>query len=185
MVQRKTPVTRHRYADVIIVLRSPIMSAASAIHAKTAAGFQEITCRERRLPAQQRRLLILIDGERDRAQLAALLGEPDIEPLLAELAAAGLIAARGTAASAPLRAPAPQALCPSILFRARTLMRESAARHLGVFGKPLQDAIDAAADRAALLAVSARWHMEMRGSRKGRDEADSLLHSLREILDAA
>lgn len=156
---------------------------ASGSYTKTAAGFEEITRRERRLPALQRRLLILVDGERERTQLARLLDVADIDPLLAGLAAAGLIAPRG--AAAPVRATAQQALCPATLHRARALMRESATRHLGVFGNALQHAIDDAADRNALLSVSARWHMEMRGSRKGREEADALLHALREILGAA
>ncbi|ENO86350.1 hypothetical protein [Thauera linaloolentis] len=158
------------------------MPSASGIYTKTAAGFEEITRRERRLPALQRRLLILVDGERERKQLARLLDVADIDPLLAGLASAGLIAPRG--AAAPVRVAA-QALCPATLHRARTLMRESAVRHLGVFGNALQHAIDDAADRSALLSVSARWHMEMRGSRKGRKEADALLLTLREILGAA
>lgn len=93
------------------------------IYAKTAAGQQEIETRERRLAPRARSLLILIDGKRSDADLAALV--PQFNETLPLLLDAGLVqvlshtpdkpggssAAREAAATsampAPARAPAP------------------------------------------------------------------------------
>lgn len=67
------------------------MSALRVTYVKTEAGVREVAARSLRLPANLRRLLILIDGERDAAQLANLLGADAVAAQLAELEAAGLI----------------------------------------------------------------------------------------------
>ena len=43
------------------------------LHAKTAAGRQEIEDRARRLPAALRSILLMVDGRRDDTELRSLL----------------------------------------------------------------------------------------------------------------
>lgn len=160
------------------------MSALRVTYVKTEAGVREVAARSLRLPANQRRLLILIDGERDVAQLANLLGADAVAAQLAELEAAGLI----MNPSAPPQVSKPDAapvVDPSVLQHARALMCDSAMRHLGLLGKTLAREIESAESRGELLSLSARWHMAMRASRDGHQEADVLLGSLRRMLALA
>lgn len=157
------------------------MSALRGAYVKTEAGTREVAARSLRLSSQLRRLLILIDGERDAVQLGRLLGTHDLAIQLGELEAAGLIANP----SAPRRVDRPDAapaVDPSVLQHARALMCESAMRHLGLLGKTLAREIESAESRAELLSLSARWHMAMRDSRDGHQEADVLLGTLRKML---
>lgn len=160
---------------------------------KTAAGVDEISTRQRGLPPRLRRLLILVDGRRDHSELAALLGGEAVAAQLEELAEAGLVAPAGAAPQSPAPQPehvtpkpaAPEPmLSPLQLEHAKALMTDSAHRYLGVFARPLLASIAAAADHRALKSVSAAWHMALRDSRDGRGEADHLLHTLRELIEA-
>ncbi|MCB1634731.1 MAG: hypothetical protein KDI51_09085 [Xanthomonadales bacterium] len=58
---------------------------------KTAAGHAELGERTLKLDLFTRRLLILIDGDRNRDQLQAFLGSHDIGPMLEQLVEHGLI----------------------------------------------------------------------------------------------
>jgi len=160
------------------------MSALRGVYVKTEAGTREVASRGLRLPSHLRRLLILIDGERDAAQLGRLLGTNDVATQLAELEAAGLIVnpSAQTRVAEPDSAPA---LDPSVLQHARALMCESAMRHLGLLGRTLAREIESAESRVELLSLSARWHMAMRDSRDGHHEADMLLGALRKMLALA
>jgi len=75
-------------------------------YAKTDAGRQEIADRARRLPAQLRSILLVVDGHQDDAalqQIVAGLHAP--EDALAQLQQMGLIARGGDASAAPATSP--------------------------------------------------------------------------------
>ena len=62
------------------------------LHAKTAAGRQEIEDRARRLPAALRSILLMVDGQRDESELRGLFEGLRAPPdALQQLAALGLI----------------------------------------------------------------------------------------------
>ena len=123
------------------------------IHAKTAAGRQEIDDRARRLPAALRSILLMVDGQRDddalRALLPGLRAPPDaLEQLLAQ----GLIEKVGGTA-APARSPAlteGRGQDPELYRRLYDLMSESVRRHLGLKGYFMQLKIERCTDAAAL-----------------------------------
>lgn len=72
------------------------------LHAKTAAGRQEIEDRARRLPAALRSILLMVDGRRDDTELRSLLEGLRAPPdALEQLAAMELIEVVGGAA--PMR----------------------------------------------------------------------------------
>lgn len=75
------------------------------LHAKTAAGRQEIEDRGRRLPAGLRSILLMVDGRRDDTELRGLLeGLRAPADALEQLAAQGLIEVIGGSADvAPAR----------------------------------------------------------------------------------
>lgn len=161
------------------------VSVHSPIYAKTSAGTREVAERSCRLSALQRRVLILVDGVRSRSELAGLLGAGEIDTVLAELRVAGLIS-DGSPQPAPQPVVRPVVeVAPAILHDARQLMHRTTRLHLGLMGVALQDKIVAACSRNELLSVCAQWHLEIRESRAGRDEADALLASFHEILRAA
>ncbi|KIP80737.1 MAG: hypothetical protein QHC77_03685 [Stenotrophomonas sp.] len=123
------------------------------LHAKTAAGRQEIDDRARRLPAALRSILLMVDGQRDddalRALLPGLRAPPDaLEQLLAQ----GLIEKVGGTA-APARSPAlteGRGQDPELYRRLYDLMSESVRRHLGLKGYFMQLKIERCTDAAAL-----------------------------------
>ena len=83
----------------------------TAVYTKTAAGQQEIASRALGLAPLVRRVLVLVDGQRNGADLAAFAGGQDIAAIVTELIEKGcidarIVAARPAAAGAAAAAPA-------------------------------------------------------------------------------
>lgn len=163
----------------------PAVQTSANIFTKTDAGIRELIERSLRLPALQRRALILIDGKRHATELAILLCVQKVEDILDPLVQADLIRSNNSQTAVASKAPRPVKLDTRALESARLLMQQSTSHHLGVLGAALQDRIRSAGSREDLTSVCARWHMEMRASKKGRDQADALLTTLHELLQAA
>lgn len=72
---------------------------------KTDRGQAELTQRSLKFDSYTRRLLIFIDGQRNRQQLQALMGERDITPLLVTLLEHGCIEGDVSRANATPAAP--------------------------------------------------------------------------------
>lgn len=123
------------------------------IHAKTAAGRQEIEDRARRLPPALRSILLMVDGQRDDDALTALLpGLRAPDDALGQLAEMGLIDVVGGAV-APLAARALTAgreQDPDLYKRLYDWMSESVRRHLGLKGYFMQLKIERCTDAAGL-----------------------------------
>ncbi len=77
----------------------------NAVYRKTVLGTAELTGRSLGLRAELRRLLILIDGKNTVARLATFVRSPEIESLILELQAIGVIDASDGSTIA-LQAPA-------------------------------------------------------------------------------
>ena len=90
------------------------------IYTKTEQGQAEIQART--LALRLRRVLIMVDGQRDARALALLSATPDIDAALAELLAQGFIQVSEVRQSTPPKAPAPAATGPSLGY----LQREAA-----------------------------------------------------------
>ena len=135
------------------------------ILSKTEAGREEIEHRTRKLPTVLRSLLLVVDGQRDVAQLrtvaAGLHGPPDA---LEQLVGLGLIGVGGQASvPAPVRAAVPVATSPAapvslpsvgaassrygVLY---ALMSDAVREQLGLRGYFLQLKIERSADLAEL-----------------------------------
>ena len=54
------------------------------LHAKTAAGRQEIEDRARRLPAALRSILLMVDGQRDESELVIIVTPHLVTPVAGE-----------------------------------------------------------------------------------------------------
>lgn len=151
------------------------------VHAKTAAGRQEIEDRARRLPPALRSLLLMVDGQRDDTELTGLLpGLRAPADALAQLSALGLIDIVGGApAPAAARAlTAGREDDPVLYARLRDWMSDSVRRHLGLKGYFLQLKIErctgvgaletlwpemvAALARSKSPALANRWKEETR-----------------------
>lgn len=123
------------------------------IHAKTAAGRQEIEDRARRLPPSLRSILLMVDGQRDDTELTALLpGLRAPEDALAQLSAQGLIEIVGGSV-APVVAAALTAgreQDPDLYKRLYDWMSESVRRHLGLKGCFMQLKVERCTDAGSL-----------------------------------
>lgn len=137
------------------------------LYFKTDAGKQEIQDRGRKLPASLRSLLLMVDGQRDQAQLRDLMAglhAPDdaLEQLLVmglvrrnEPAAPAMPAASTLAVAATGPLPGEVKL-PADFGRYRSLyeiVTDTVRRHLGLKGYFLQLKIEKCADVDALLAL--------------------------------
>ncbi|WP_369933986.1 hypothetical protein [Xanthomonas tesorieronis] len=152
-------------------------------YAKTDAGRQEIADRARRLPAQLRSILLVVDGHKDDnalQQIVAGLHAP--EDALAQLQQMGLIARGGGVAAAPAAPPSIPASSASPVASTTTLadaippsaspgdtpvsqeaaqrysrlydaMSEAVRKHLGLKGYFMQLRIERCSDAAALEAL--------------------------------
>lgn len=126
------------------------------IHGKTAAGRQEIDDRGLRLAPALRSILLMVDGQRDDAEINGLLvGLRAPDDALQQLEALGLIEVVGGSA-----APASSRLYtqgrgndPELYRRVYDWMSESLRKHLGLKGYFLQLKIERCTDAAGLEAL--------------------------------
>lgn len=143
---------------------------------KTAKGQVEIETRAHRLTPRLRGLLIMVDGKRDSAGLAALMPPQQAEALLQELTAQGFIESFETAGgpTAPPAAPAPGAApAPS---SAPTTPNAAAAVD---FEKLRRDAVRALTDGAGPAAETVAIRIE---KAKSIDELRPLLAQAAQVL---
>lgn len=123
------------------------------LHAKTAAGRQEIEDRARRLPAALRSILLMVDGQRDDDALRGLLpGLRAPADTLEQLGAMGLIEViGGSLAPAPVVAyTAGRENDPALYQQLYDAMSEAVRRHLGLKGYFLQLKIERCTDAPGL-----------------------------------
>ena len=160
-------------------------------YCKTAKGHQEISERAAGLGLRARRLLILIDGQRDSAELGRLAGDTHVDDTLRTLADAGFIEAEAAPATAT-PAPAAHATSPSppahggrqaSLALAQDFMMNTLRTFHGPYGKlDLVKRIHASTHSAELRALFEEWLHSISESRIGRKRADELSARLLEVM---
>ena len=135
------------------------------LYYKTDAGKQEIQDRGRKLPASLRSLLLMVDGQRDQAQLRDLMAGLRVpDDALEQLLVMGLVkrdqpAAPASSVAQSLAAAAPlpgEVQLPADFGRYRRLyeiVTDTVRRHMGLKGYFIQLKIEKCADVDALLAL--------------------------------
>ncbi len=141
---------------------------------KTAKGQAEIETRAHRLTPRLRGLLIMVDGKRDLAALAALVPQ-HTEALLQELAAQGFIEGFESAATA---APA---AAPGASPAAATPAAAPPATPAAEFEKLRRDAVRALTDQAGPAAETVAMRME---KAKSLEELRPLLGQAAQVLNS-
>lgn len=142
----------------------------ATIYRKTPKGISEIETRAARLSPRSRGVLIMVDGRRDSAALAAMA--PQAEPMLASLLADGFIevvAAAPVAPAASAPTPLPGAPKPGFEQRRRALAR-ALTDLLGPAAETVAIRIERTsrdADLEALLPVAVRLVATVRGRSSG------------------
>ena len=159
-------------------------------YCKTAKGHQEISERAAGLGLRARRLLILIDGQRDSAELGRLAGDTHVDDTLRTLADAGFIEAEAAPATAT-PAPAAHATSPTprahggrqaSLALAQDFMMNTLRTFHGPYGKlDLVKRIHASTHSAELRALFEEWLHSISESRIGRKP----VHRFRRQADKA
>jgi hypothetical protein len=130
------------------------MQVANVVYAKTEAGRAEIGTRRHKLAPPVRSLLLLVDGQRDAAQLRRF-GETLHAPADAidQLATLGLIAPLGSAAATPEPAAAVPSQAAQRYITLSGLMSEAVRENLGLRGFMMQLRIERCSDADELLAL--------------------------------
>jgi hypothetical protein len=176
----------------------------STVFAKTEAGRTEIDQRIRGLTAKERRVLILIDAQRNVFDIATITDlNDDAASVFVRLIGLGLIAplasqgeSRVASRPAPPAPPLPSApqktagadataaktVVDEALARAKKIMLEATDEHLGLLGADIARHIDGVNDFDSIKACIAKWHMAMRDSRSGRASVDEHLERIRAAL---
>ncbi|WP_348944507.1 hypothetical protein ABHF33_13900 [Chitinibacter sp. FCG-7] len=184
------------------------------IYSKTPLGQQAIASRSIPMLASERRVLILIDGERNIAELYQQLNHHDVLALVDQLQAKGLIRRIGGEDASPLvisaatpsqPSPAPSAtrlpvptppppalgqsaaiaLDEATLHAVKSLMISSSQQGLGLMAARLVREIEDIRDAQTLKATMARWNMALRESRSAAAQADQLLQTAKALLPMA
>ena len=159
-------------------------------YCKTAKGHQEISDRAAGLGARARRLLILIDGQRDSEELARLAGDAQVEDSLRTLAEAGFIeadAASAATAMAPAAHAGPKPDAPggrqASLALAQDFMMNTLRTFHGPYGKlDLVKRIHATTHADELRTLFDVWLHSISETRIGRKRADELSARLLEVM---
>lgn len=134
------------------------------LYCKTDAGKQEILDRGRKLPASMRSLLLMVDGQRDQAQLRELMaGLHAPDDALEQLVVMGLVSRNRPAAAVSTHdvtaafVPLPGAVqLPADFGRYRSLyeiVTDTVRRHLGLKGYFVQMKVEKCTDMENLLAL--------------------------------
>lgn len=151
--------------------------------AKTPKGTEEVSRRSHGLSLKARRLLILIDGRKDAAALAAMMPGEDVAALCAELLAGGFV--EPVAPAAPAAGDQPAAMNEAQRFEmARNFMVNSVGAFLGVMGSGLIDKLERSASLGELRSHLPAWREAMLLSREGRGQAAELEGRLVPLLAA-
>lgn len=166
----------------------------TTIYAKTSKGQQEVEHRSAGLSLRARRLLILLDGKRDRGEVATLVADSEFDQTLALLVEQGYAEARGgqDAAAAPsarpLPAEAPQQPAlesedPRRVEMARNFMLNSLMAFYGPHEKlSLKTSIQQSRRSDELRGLYDAWLGSITATRAGRMRADELQGKLRAVL---
>ena len=160
-----------------------------AVVAKTAKGRGEVTARGLGLNGRQRTVLIMLDGQRSCAALAAMMPEGQVAGIVTELLALDLIApcagtetAPATRPEAAVPAPASATASASVPDAApphadaevaaiKAYMAQAAQTCLGLLAAEVVERIERAHDAAQLRGVVGHWHMALQASKHGRATA--------------
>jgi hypothetical protein len=168
------------------------------IYRKTSAGDQEILTRQLGLSAKQRRVLILIDGEKSIAELNKLVLEVDLVPAIIKLTELVLIQ---SVENEQLKQIKNKPQIPQIhsadqtqilnkkpvldsvrLNAIKALMIDSSETLLGVFGKTLVEKIKVVSDESQLSNAISQWNISLRESKKGQQHADQYLEAIKTLM---
>ena len=151
---------------------------------KTDAGHRALQVRDTTIGSTQRRLLILIDGQRDLRILQALMPDQKLGQELDTLAAAGLIDWAMYAPRVDAQHSATERLLPENWPIVRAWMSDHARACIGVLATPLIASFDKVSDTTSMRRAISHWHMALRGSRAGQETANAGLARVNEMLAA-
>lgn len=167
---------------------------------KTELGLSELEHRSLGLGLLQRRLLILVDGQRGPAELQQMMGRGEIIPLLDELVERGCVLWPGRtaaglegAAAPPTSGPAPSpAQAPPVdgpergpreVEMARNFMVNTLLTFIGPYADPeLMKRLQAAQDSATLRDLYGAWKLRMDSPRAAGKRMAELDAELRKVL---
>jgi hypothetical protein len=179
------------------------------IYAKTSKGHDEIVRPKFGLNPRQRRILMFVDGEHTLVTLHGHFPLQEMEEIVATLAGHHFIFMTGRQAqetASPCRRGKPRAAYtwrtgselnsarhhddvypiltedPEKILKAKELMLEIAATHLGILGRAIVQKIEAATCAASLSSLAGRWTMALCASKTASRYAALYLERLKCIL---
>jgi hypothetical protein len=170
------------------------MESTGIIFSKTEKGREEMAKRSHGLNPSQRRVLIIIDGNKGFDALAdmvpAMVPSGQLRDILAYLMEHGFIAAAEGDQKAQSHAAtvtaASSALTddPATIRLVKDFMTTTAQTYLGLLSASLIQRIEQARTPIQLMSVAGQWNMALRDSAQGKRFADPYLEQVRSALVA-
>jgi hypothetical protein len=147
---------------------------------KTPKGIEEVARRIHNLSLRERRLLIMIDGSRNCASLAAMISGEDVAATIKKLLAEGFITP--LVVGEPEAAKAPAIDEAKRFDMARNFMLNTVSAFLGVFGSGLSEKLEAADSLQALRDLYQSWRDAIRLTPEGQKRGAELEEKLAALL---
>ncbi len=147
---------------------------------KTPKGIEEVAQRTHNISQRERRLLIMIDGSRNSASLAAMITGENVPAMLDKLLAEGFIAP--LAVAKPERAGQPVVDAAKRFEMAHNFMLNTVNAFLGVFGSGLIEKLETARTLEDLRGHYVGWRDSMQLTPEGRKRSKELEEKLAALL---
>ncbi|MGC3964010.1 MAG: hypothetical protein QM803_11975 [Rhodocyclaceae bacterium] len=145
---------------------------------RTQTGQVLLDDQDARVAGRRRQVMRLIDGRRRLAQIAIMMPGRDLANELNELVSLGLV---HSPAGPPQEHARAEAL-PARWADALAFMKATATASMGVMARAVIASLEQVHDAGSARSAIARWHMALRESRTGRQDADALLQTVTNML---
>lgn len=165
-------------------LQASALWTSDTVFAKTAKGQEEVSRRVHGLDVRQRRVLIVIDGQRSAGAVASILAADDVGQIIPSLAEQGFIAQKNTG-PLPVALPGENPMESEDALRdAKEFMISVAHSCLGLLAADLITRIERVERTAQLPPVVGYWAAAIRDSRFGKHLGERYLDQLKKALPA-
>jgi|CryBogDrversion2_1035201.scaffolds.fasta_scaffold00316_8 hypothetical protein len=161
--------------------------ANAAVYVKTPKGIEEMSSRCHGLSQRARRVLIMLDGKRGDAEIAAMFPGEEGESALATLLSEGFITPLNATGTTPdtgksAERAAPPANDAERFEMAKNFMRNTLDKYLGGMGTGLMNQIGKCTTPEELRAHYKTWQESMLMTREGKAQIKDLESRLAALL---
>ena len=156
------------------------------VYVKSDRALKEFEQGNRSLSLKHRQLLIMVNGQRTKSQIAQIFNSEHAIQMLTDLEKLGYLIPAGTNQKLESNKTQVNALEDNFskehLVFIKTFLVEEAQLQLGLMSREIEQKIALVKNAEDLKPCIARWHMAIRDSRNGRTVSDKLMERLAHLM---